>query len=291
MSNIALSRLPQAALIIGIALTFFVASLIPFTATAASDDPTGKITTTSSLSTKPTLRGEADDTKRVSIAVYKEGSTKAVFMKRNLKVRNDDWSVKVSKRLANGTYDVKLTSGSRKNPHTLATSTLAIGKEAIAAAEKAADAVSTVPTSSSSVTVTTIPLLMGGTARGGNSIPVSYLQLRNTGKEAVRVEGFTVTQNGTAPMNLITSLSTVDGKGESRTTSKAMPFKDGSAFVPSTAVIEAGSFKIFTIKANLAPIVYTSLGKNFKIDVTGVHTNGTEKATYPLRGTTWMVGW
>jgi hypothetical protein len=135
-----------------------------------------------------------------------------------------------------------------------------------------------------------VPLLGGGTVRAGESVPVAYLQLRNSGTEAAHVTGFTVKQNGTAPASLITSLSTVDDKGGSRATSLSQPFKSSTGFVPTDALIAPGAVKLFTIKASMSPSLSASIGKNYQLDVIGVTTDGSAKATYPLRGTTWTVG-
>lgn len=240
----------------------------------------------STTATKPTLKGTAKGVSKVDVAVYKKGSSKPAFEKKSVAVKKGAWSVKVSKTLSKATYEVRLTSGSGKSMKTLDTSPLTIGKTVQSGSSSPTPAVS-----DSSLTVTTIPLLTGGTVRAGESVPVAYLQLRNSGKEAAHVTGFTLKQNGTAPATLISTLSTVDDKGGSRATSALNPFKAGSSgFAPTEAIIAPGAVKLFTVKANMATNLSNALWKNYQLDVTGVTSDGFVKATYPLRGTTWMVG-
>jgi len=139
--------------------------------------------------------------------------------------------------------------------------------------------------------VTTVPLLWGGNAKANASIPISYLQLKNTGTETAHVSGFRVTQNGSATAgNVITRLTTVDDKGGSRGASETDPFgSDDSAFAPTDASIAPGSLKLFTIKAELDSTLMPHLFQNLKIDVIGVETNGSVQASFPLRGTTWTL--
>lgn len=143
--------------------------------------------------------------------------------------------------------------------------------------------------SAGTLTVTTVPLLAGGNAKAGASVPVSYLQLRNTGTEAVHLSGFWVKQNGSAPESVVAQLTTVDDKGGSRGASGSNPFDDGEAFAPTDATIAPGGIKLFTIKAVMGSNLTAHLFKNLKIDVTGVDTNGGIRASFPLRGTTWTL--
>ncbi|MEA2702004.1 MAG: hypothetical protein QOE22_713 [Candidatus Parcubacteria bacterium] len=228
--------------------------------------------------TKPALSGEVSGTKKVNVAIYQKN--KKVFEKKNISVKRGEWEAKVTKALKKGEYEVRLTGDKSYDLNGIATATLTIGDK---------NTVSGGGSSKGVLSVTTIPLLAGGTTRAGATVPVAYLQLRNTGTEAVQVTGFTVKQNGTASGNVITSLSTSDDKGGSRGASAMNPFTSGSAFAPTDAKIEPGAMKLFTIKAMLG--TNAIVGTNLMLDVTGVEGNGTEKGAFPLRGTTWAIGY
>ncbi|HEY4489163.1 MAG TPA: hypothetical protein VJA87_01640 [Candidatus Paceibacterota bacterium] len=238
-----------------------------------------EIETTSAKKGKPTIKGTADGLKKVNVGVYTEKGKK-VFEKKNVSVRRGNWSVRSSKTLKDGEYEIRLMGEKKYELNEIMTGKLTIG-EGEKDSENGDD-------SDGIISVSTLPLLSGGTIRAGETKPVSYLYLRNTGKEAVRVTGFDVKQNGTANASAITGLSTVDDKGGSRGASSVNPFKNGIGFAPTNAVIEPGALKLFTIKATLGTNI--SIGTNLKLDVTGIKTNGSEKATFPLRGTTWTIG-
>lgn len=232
--------------------------------------------------TKPALSGEVSGVKKVNVAIYEDGKKKPVFEKKNISVKRGAWEAKPTKALSKGTYSVVLTGDPDYAFNTLASATLTIGD-----VNKLAAGIG--GSSKGNLTVTTLPLLSGGTTRAGASVPIVYLQLRNTGSEAAHVTGFNIKQNGSASANVITSLSTVDDKGGSRATSAANPFKNGSAFAPTDAIIAPGAVKLFTIKAQLGANV--AIGTNLMLDITGVESNGSEKGAFPLRGTTWTVGY
>jgi hypothetical protein len=273
----------------------------------------------STTSTQPTLEGEAKGVSEVTISIYKEDSTKLILQEEDISVdRDDTWEVKLSEKLVAGVYDVKLKASPSRSAKVFDTETLTIKKSTTVSTMSAADfsrltrleqitelqrqlAVllklrdemrrASLEDSSGTVTASIVPLLSGGVVTGGQSIPISYVQVRNTSSDTVTVIGFTVKQNGTAPTNLISTLTISDNNGASRATSETNPFKDGSGYVPTFAAIAPGSFKIFTIKANMASSISASIGKDFKLDVTNVETNGSVKTTYPLRGTTWSIGY
>jgi hypothetical protein len=146
---------------------------------------------------------------------------------------------------------------------------------------------------STTLAVGSVPLLVGGVATAGESVPISYLQITNVGTSSARLTGFWVIQNGTAPTASIVGLSTVDDSGGSRgyaaSTAASSLFINGSAFVPTDAYIEPGQLRLFTIKAMLAPEVSASLGTTLMIDVTGVETTAALHASFPIRGTTWTI--
>lgn len=235
-----------------------------------------------SSGSKPTLSGESSGLKKVTVSIYKEGNKKVVFQKKNIKVKGGEWEVEVTKTLAEGKYEVRLMSASKLDLNIVTTANLTVG-------DKNTLSSSSSGSSAGVLSVSSIPLLSGGSTSAGQTVPVSYLQLRNTGKEVVTVTGFKVKQNGSASANGITNLSTVDDKGGSRATSPANPFKDGIGLAPTTATIEPGTMKLFTIKATLGMSVTN--GTNLMLDVIGVESNGSEKGTFPIRGTTWTIGY
>lgn len=142
--------------------------------------------------------------------------------------------------------------------------------------------------------VSPVPLLAGGEVRGGESVPLSYLQIVNKGKYAARLKGFWVRQNGNAPTRTVIGLSTVDDKGGSRGqvggTEGSSPFIDGSAFAPTDALFLPGQLRLFTIKATMASDISDHAGTELKIDVTSLKAKDvTFTGSFPIRGTTWTL--
>lgn len=243
---------------------------------------------------KPTISGEAEGMKKVTVSVYKEGAKKPLF-KKKATVKHGVWQVKASKPLKPGKYAVVLAGDAKFALSELATGTLSVGakKPSSSSSDKVSgpkDSSSGSANSAATLSVGLVPLLTGGTAKANASVPVSYLQVRNTGTQAATIKGFWVKQNGSANASTILNLSTVDDKGGNRATSSAFPFKDGSAFAPSGAMIEPGTTKLFTIKATMAGNIAASLGKDLKIDVTSLDTSGKVTSAFPIRGTTWTIG-
>lgn len=147
----------------------------------------------------------------------------------------------------------------------------------------------------STLFVESVPLLSGGIARAGTSVPVSYLYLRNTGKDYTTLTGFWVTQNGSASTKAVIGFTSVDDKeiahGATGGSEGTTPFKNGSAFVPMDIVFTPGQERLFTIKAILTSDVSSYAGTQLKIDVTGVESNAQESGVFPIRGTTWTIGY
>jgi hypothetical protein len=141
--------------------------------------------------------------------------------------------------------------------------------------------------------VQSIPLLVGGTVHAGQSVPISYLQITNIGKEGALLKGFWVKQNGSASTTSVTGLSTVDDKGGSRGFSGGLewstPFKNGLAFAPTEAFFAPGQMKLFTIKAVMTNAVSMYVGTQLMIDVSSIETTATVKGQFPIRGTTWTI--
>lgn len=141
--------------------------------------------------------------------------------------------------------------------------------------------------------VSFIPLLSGGQAKAGKSVPVSYLQVTNTGDNAASLAGFWLRQSGSAGGESIIGLTTVDDKGSLRGsvggTEGSILFKDGLAFVPANATIAPKEMRLFTIKTAVTASVSSYLGKDIKIEVASVDTNAKVQGTFPIRGVTWTI--
>lgn len=235
-----------------------------------------------SLSSKPAISGTASGTRTVQIQIFKEGSDKPFYVSKSIKVKKGEWDVKVNKKLPNGTYNIVLFIDKDKALSMIAEDTLVIGKTA-KKTEKTVGTIAVVP----------VPLLLGGTARAGASIPVSYLQVINIGKDRATLRGFTIKQNGSASTDTIIGLTVSDDSGmfhNSVNYNGTSLFKNGTAFVPIEVPIVAGQMRLFTIKAILANTVTSNLGKQLKIDITGVDASAELKSKLPVRGTTWTFG-
>lgn len=261
---------------------------LPLGASAATTvvKATATIDATSLATTKvkPSLTGDAFNVKTVRVEI-KNSAGKRLYRSGVLKVRKDHWKVTSSKKLKDGSYTVTVYDAKDKKKVTLATGTLTVGV-------KGATSTSTTK-SNGLISVEALPLLSGGAANMGASVPVAYLRVQNTSGSSVNLEGFTLKQDGSASGDSVIGFSTSDDKGGSRATIGGTEgtklFKAGLAFVPLTATIESGTVRIFTIKAILSKTVTTDLGKQLFLDVTGVTSNGSVKASYPIRGVAWTL--
>lgn len=141
--------------------------------------------------------------------------------------------------------------------------------------------------------VQSVPLLVGGTVRAGQSVAISYLQITNIGKEGALLKGFWVKQNGSASTTSIIGLSTVDDKGGSRGSVGGVegltPFQNGLAFAPTEAFFTSGQMRLFTIKAIMTSAISAYIGTQLMIDVELIETTATVKGKLPIRGTTWTI--
>lgn len=249
-----------------LALAAFVA-LTPLSALAAAgaiDDAS-----LSTTSTKPSIAGTAEDIKAVRLVVRNDDG-KQVF-KKDLRVRNEEWKTKVSKKLKDGEYEVSLYEGKTSRASALLDKeTLTVGKAG-----------------GGTLSASMVPLLTGGTARSFASVPVAYVKVANQGTATSSISGITLVQNGSAPTSVITTFATNDDKGGSRATVPAAFTKQKTVFVPLAATIPPGQMRIFTIKANLGTIA--NIGSQLKLDVASVA--GASRGTFPLRGTTWTLGY
>lgn len=239
----------------------------------------GSITAQSltSSSAKPTISGTATGTKTVQIKIQKEDSNKTLFKSKVVKVKNGQWKIKVSKKLKDGVYDVVLYSSKNTNSENISSGKLIIGDEK-----------DTAPTSTTTLAVKSIPLLFGGTVKAGTSVPVSYLQITNTGKSKATLKGFWVKQNGSANTSSIASLITVDDLGGSKAESKAV-FKNGSALAVNEAILLPGQMRLFTIKAVMNSNLSAYIGQKLMLDVVSVEATSKVSGMFPIRGTTWTI--
>ncbi|MDD5050935.1 MAG: hypothetical protein PHV93_04355 [Candidatus Pacebacteria bacterium] len=148
---------------------------------------------------------------------------------------------------------------------------------------------------STTLVVSLVPLLSGGTVHAGKTVPISYLQITNVGKEPASLKGFWLQQNGSAPAQSIIGLSTVDDTGTLRNFSGGIegstPFTGNSGFAPSDNITFApGQMRLFTIKTTITHDVTLYLGTQLKIDVTSIDTNATSvMGRFPIHGTTWTI--
>jgi hypothetical protein len=237
--------------------------------------------TLTTMSVKPTISGEVTGSKTVQLMIYKKDVTKPFFTSKVIKTKNGKWNTKITKSLAKGEYTVALVGEKRVKLNTIATSTLTIGKKA--------------ESSVTTFVVEPVPLLNGGVAKASAAVPVAYFQVINIGKAIGKVESFSIKQNGSAPTDTIVGFTISDSQSTAVITIKAeagkMLFKDKVAKLPMNALIGAGQMKLFTIKAILAPTLMPYMGTQLKLDVSAVETNGAEKGVFPVRGTTWTIGY
>lgn len=255
-----------------LAVVFAVAPISAHAATASFDEDV--VVTTS---TKPTITGEAEDVKKLRLVVRNDDE-KIVF-KKDVRVNDGEWKTRVSKRLKKGDYELALYAGKSTRGEVLAASTLTIGDKK----EKGVG-------SDTTLSVSSVPLLFGGTAMPGTSVPVAYVKVVNTSTKASAIEGFTLNQRGSAPTSVITGFATNDDKGGSRTTVNAS-FKGTKVYVPLAATLTPGQMRIFTIKAMVGSTAVAHLGQQLMLDVTSVESGATLRGTFPLVGTTWTLGY
>ncbi|MDP2815136.1 MAG: hypothetical protein Q8O19_00475, partial [Rectinemataceae bacterium] len=182
-------------------------------------------------SSKPTISGEANGTKTVRLEIMNDDG-KRVFKSKNERVRGGEWNVRVKKSLKDGTYDVLLFGERGAELDLVGRSTLVIGEGGSSSAGTASTKMG------GTLSLSSIPLLLGGNAAPGTAVPVAYIKVENMGSSASSIEGFTLKQNGSASTNAVVNVQTNDDKGGSRyTTSGIGLFKGDSVYVPLPNVI------------------------------------------------------
>jgi hypothetical protein len=141
--------------------------------------------------------------------------------------------------------------------------------------------------------VSNVPLLSGGVAYPGASVPVTYLQIHNTGVNAATVTGIALEQKGSTDTDAIIGLSVIDDKGVSVAVTGggavSTPFSNGEAVASMDAVIAPGQRRLFTIRAMMAPILSSFKSSSIILDVTGVETSASVVGAFPIRGTVWNI--
>lgn len=270
---------PLRSLIVGAFLvTATLLMLMPLAAQAATANIDDAVLTT--VATKPTLSGTATGTASIRLVVT-DVNGKSVF-KKTARVRSGLWAVRVTKKLKNGTYEVRVLDTSRRDAKVLDVEALSIGEPQ-----------SLLPRSSGTLSVGALPLLTGGTAAPGVSVPVAYLRVQNASSDTVTLEGIEFVQEGNASAASVIGFATNDDKGGSRTVVGGLEttpqFKNGAAYLPFIAAVEPGQVRIFTVKAILSSNHGTDLGKQLFLSVRNVRANGAVRAAYPIRGTTWTL--
>ena len=261
-------------------LAFILAfSFLPFSAYAADVEATIDESTLSTSAKKPTISGEATDTKSVYVVIRSE--TGKTVLKKNVRVKDDRWKAKITRTLKRGDYTVSVYE-SKKSRDILDEGTLTLTSKSKTKGKTAGK-------SFASLSVSSVPLLFGGSAKLGSSVPVAYVKLVNTTTATTSIEGFTLRQNGSASTDAITTFATNDDKGGSRTIVPSV-FKKNEAYVPLAAELAPGQMRIFTLKAALNASMYTALGRTLMLDVVSVDTAAKLVGTLPLRGTVWTIG-
>lgn len=245
--------------------------------------------TTKSLATSlntHTLTGKAKDVAEVVISVREKGSETILFESDALTLKRGKWRVDLPTILDPGKYEVTIEGVVAGDTYPLAVGALTVkGKKGENGSTKNV---------ATTFAVAPIPLLMGGTARAGESIPVSYLQITNIGKKEATLTGFWVTQEGNASVGSIVGLATVDDRGGSQGYAGGVRggsvFKGGKAFAPTKTIFAPGEMRLFTIKAVLGDTLTSEIGKQIKISVDSVQATASIKGSFPLAGTTWVIG-
>jgi hypothetical protein len=233
--------------------------------------------------TKPKIYGEAVGTKNVYFTVAKKDDSKILFKSKVVKVAKGKWSATVTKKLANGEYDIVLYGDKKYEQNKLSSEVLTIGK--VAQSEATVD---------TTLVVESLPLLVGGTAKAGTLVPFSYLQILNIGKKPAVLTGFNVSQIGSTPVSFLQSLSSVDDSGlinnKIEGVSGKSIFKDGKAVIPTKITLEPGAMHLFTLKTALVPNVAAAVGTELKLQVTDVKSTAKIiRGSFPIRPVTWTI--
>ncbi len=229
-------------------------------------------------SAKPKITGTAKGLKTVQVNVIKKDGTKPVFVKKNVKVTNGKWSVTLSNKLKKGEYTVTLLGSQILLLNTISTSTLRIGTQ--------------VQKKGTTFVAELVPLLVGGQAERNATMPVMYLQVINIGKTEGTIKSFEVKQNGSAQADTVVGL-TINNElmttGSIKAEKGKSVFKNNIASIPVSVTIKPQQMQLFTLKAIVGTTPLTQIGKQLKLDMVSITTDGTMQSTFPVRGTTWTL--
>lgn len=222
-------------------------------------------------SSKPTITGTSEEVSKIRLEVYKEDSSKRLFKSKEIRTKDDEWSVRITKKLSDGTYTVNVYGDKEK----LGTETLVVGDDAGIGG---------------TFSVNSIPLLAGGTTRAGMTAPVAYLQVRNSSAASTTITAFNMTQTGSADPSIVTTLEVVDDRGKTRWHTTGLPWTNKTAPAGLDYTLAPGEMRLYTVKAMLAPSAASQSGKTLTLDVSSVTSNGRLSASLPIRGTVWNIG-
>lgn len=231
--------------------------------------------------TPQVLSGTASGTKIVQVYLYKKGDSKVFLKSTKVRVEDGVWNVKISKNISIGSYDVRVYGVKNGRRKMLVRETSYITDRPIVL-------------STAVMSIQSIPLLLGGQARAGTSIPVSYLQVTNGNQSTTSLKGFWIKQNGTALKESVIGFTSIDDTGAFQGFIGGVEgfevFKGGIAYVPiSEVVFSPGQVRLFTIKAVLSRNVAAHIGTQLVLDVTSVDTSATIVSALPVRGVVWTI--
>lgn len=212
---------------------------------------------------------------KLRVTITASSTDKTFYKSSSLSVRNGNWHVRVSKKLPDGTYTASVYQDVKGKLTLLTQGTLYVGVSPV------------------TLRVTSIPLLTGGKAAPGSTVPISYLQVVNESDATTTIAGFWVREDGTAPAKAVIGLGSVDDRGNNRVSTVAVegktPFVGNTGYVPSGAVIGPHQMKLFTLKAQISAMSAQYAGTSLMLNVSGVDAPASFNATYPILGTTWVL--
>lgn len=233
--------------------------------------------TLKSTSLSPTVKGTASGVSSLKVQVYKEGSSRKVFENKKVSVKSGKWEVGI-KSLSDGVYTVKVYVNEDSRISQIGSYKLLAGKAAL---------------QTGTLKVNSIPLLSGGVTGAGMTIPVSYLQIQNSGTATTSITGFGLTQTGSANASGITGFTVTDDRGVPRGITGgiegATPFTGTSAVANLNIELAPQERRLFTIKAVLSANQVQNLSKAYSLNVSSVRSSGAIEAMFPIVGTTWIV--
>ena len=247
----------------------------------------GTLHTTAS---RTTIKGTVEGTKTVQLIISKEEGGKPLFKSKSLRVKDGKWSSRITKQLTEGEYVVMLLGDKKAKLNVIATDTFTIGDEFKDEGPEGDETES----SDTTLVIESIPLLNGGKTGVNMNVPISYFQAINIGTNIGTVEKVAVRHTGTAPTSAIVGFTITDD--QSLTNVAYIPkdpktlFKNGVATIPVDAAIGGRQMRLFTVRALLSPTAFAYYGKQFQLSIVEVDMNAKQRATLPLPGVWWTIG-